>query len=106
MAPTSGCTAMETESSWLRLACAHMSGTRKTSPASCSHEARLGLGLGLGIGLGFGLGLGLGLGLAGLGFVRRGVTARVQRGEQPLVLVQGHPRPQHAMQREENLGEI
>ena len=32
---------METESSWLRLACAHMSGTRKTSPASCSHEARL-----------------------------------------------------------------
>ena len=51
---------METESSWLRLACAHMSGTRKTSPASCSHEARLGLGLGLGIGLGFGLGLGLG----------------------------------------------
>ena len=58
LAPTSGCTAMETEGSWLRLACAHMSGTRKTSPASCSHEARLGLGFGLGIGLGFGLGLG------------------------------------------------
>ena len=38
LAPTSGCTAMETEGSWLRLACAHMSGTRKTSPASCSHE--------------------------------------------------------------------